>query len=424
MRKEPDIAPPTEIVPRELAIVEQRRKYRLITPLYGGGVNPNEADPITIVRATEIRAQLRFWWRACRGWQFGDNPDAMRSAEGSIWGKAYEKGDQGIPLEQTIQITVSVDSAGRGEPIKPFVMQNGRPRQANNIPGYAAFALQPDEKARREPHPPIPDVRKAVYFTLIISYPTTRRKDIEAALWAWETFGGLGARTRRGFGALHLLAVNDVPYRELPASHRAEVWIKETLADYIEPGNFPAGMPHLSRDMQLVVTPPYNEPIQAWNRLISALYNFRQRKDEGRSVWPEAKAIRAITGKASKNKQPGPQKFPRAAFGLPILFHFTGEGEPADTTLNEITHNNEVKERFASPLILRPLLCGDNRAVGLALILEGSQVDLQHIALEETKNIRHPVQGILTKSEAQKIAGLDGETNVLRAFMHSLKEGR
>ncbi len=182
MRKQPDITPPPAIAPRKLDSIEQRRKYKLITPLYGGGVNPNEADPITIVRATEIRAQLRFWWRACRGWQFGNNPEAMRKEEGAIWGKAYEKGDHGIPLEQTIQIMVSVDSDGRGEPIKPFVMQNGRPRPINGIPGYAAFPLQPDEKERKKTQPHIPYIQKAVYFTLTISYPTARSKDVEAAL--------------------------------------------------------------------------------------------------------------------------------------------------------------------------------------------------------------------------------------------------
>jgi CRISPR-associated protein Cmr1 len=425
MRKEPDITPPADIVPRKLDIIEQRRKYKLITPLYGGGVNPNEADPVSIVRATEIRAQLRFWWRASRGWQFGDDPDAMRNAEGAIWGKAYEKGDQGLPLEQTIQITVSIDTSGRGEPIKPFTIQNGRPRPSNGIPGYAAFPLQPDEKERRKPQPHILDVQKAVSFTLIISYPTTRRKDAEAALWAWETFGGLGARTRRGFGSLHLLAINDIPHREIPAAHQAEAWIKNTLGKYIEPGSFPTGVPHLSGAIQLVVTIPYSDPMQAWNSLIRELQQFRQRKDAaGRSVWPEAEAIRAITGKALKNKQPGPQKFPRAAFGLPIIFHFTGVDEPADTTLQEASNEDEARERFASPLILRPFLCSDNRAVGLALLLEGSQVDLQHLILEDDQKTPHPVRGTLMKSEARQIAGLDGETNVLRAFINSLKDGR
>ena len=213
-------------------------------------------------------------------------------------------------------------------------------------------------------------------------------------------------------------------YKELPVSYRAEAWIKAALEKYIEPGSFPAGTPHLSRTMQLIVTAP-NDPMQVWSSLIRALQQFRQRKDDARrSAWPEAEAIRAITGQTLKNKQPGPRKFPRAAFGLPIIFHFTGDGEPADTTLNEVADNNEVKERFASPLILRPFLCSDNRAVGLALILEGSQVDLQHLALEISGKTPHLVQGLLIKSEAQKIAGLDGETNVLQAFMNSLKDVR
>jgi CRISPR-associated protein Cmr1 len=368
MRKPPDITPPTDITPQKLDIIEQKRSYMLITPLYGGGVKPNEIDPITIVRATEIRGQLRFWWRACRGWKFNGNPTAMKTEEDAIWGKAYKKGDQGIPPEQTIQIVVDADLSQRGEAIKPFYMDRRTPKPTNGIPAYAAFPLQPDQDERKKPNPSIPDLWKGVCFTLTISYPRIRSKEVEAALWAWETFGGIGARTRRGFGALCLSAINHVPYQDLPVSYNVEQWIHTEASKYVEPGNFPDGIPHLSSTMQLVVTPSFENPLWAWNNLINKLRGFRQQKDDNqRSAWPEADAIRTIAGQKTKNMPPGPQKFPRSAFGLPIIFHFTGDNAPADHTLNETDQQGESRERFASPLILRPFLCRDNRAVGLVL---------------------------------------------------------
>ncbi len=412
MRKQPQVSPPETIAPKQPAsVITQVREYQLITPLYGGGVKPTEADPITVVRATEIRGHLRFWWRACRGGKFNGNLKEMKKEEDAIWGKAYEKGDSMIPQEQVIQITVDVDSSRRGEPVKPFIItEKKRPKPSNNIPGYAAFPLQPDrdELKKREPH--VPDVRKGVSFSLTISFPEGRRKDVEAALWAWETFGGLGARTRRGFGALHLLKLDGVSYTGYPFSNNVKKWINEKLINFVEPGVLPAGIPHLSRVAQVAVTSA-DDVMRVWKRLIDNLQSFRQAGRPGRSLWPEAEAIRAIS---SGKDRPPSQKFPRAALGLPIIFHFKDDSDPEDTTLKEA---GEKMERFASPLILRPFLCRDNRAVGLILLLEGSRVDLENLVLEDEDKNKHSVKGTLTKSEAQKIPVLNGETDVLQAFM-------
>ena len=67
MRKPPSITPPPVKQEPNNTTITQVREYELITPLFGGGVNPGEADPVTIIRGTAIRGHLRFWWRACRG---------------------------------------------------------------------------------------------------------------------------------------------------------------------------------------------------------------------------------------------------------------------------------------------------------------------------------------------------------------------
>ena len=43
--------------------------------------------------------------------------------------------------------------------------------------------------------------------------------------------------------------------------------------------------------------------------------------------------------------------FPRAAFGMPIIFHFKDKPDPGDTTLQPA---GKDLDRFASPLVLRP----------------------------------------------------------------------
>ena len=56
---------------------EAGRSYEieLITPIFGGGVEPRVNDPSFPIRTTAIRGQLQFWWRATVG--------AVSDAEGS-----------------------------------------------------------------------------------------------------------------------------------------------------------------------------------------------------------------------------------------------------------------------------------------------------------------------------------------------------
>ena len=57
--------------------------------------------------------------------------------------------------------------------------------------------------------------------------------------------------------------------------------------------------------------------------------------------------------------------YPRAAFGLPIVFHFKDGEDPRDQVLNPVGH-----DRMASPLILRPWFDG-RQYRPVALLLPG-----------------------------------------------------
>lgn len=67
--------------------------------------------------------------------------------------------------------------------------------------------------------------------------------------------------------------------------------------------------------------------------------------------------------------------FPRAEFGLPIVFHFQGQEEPPDTVLYPANGpDGKARERMASPVILKPLVFSDGKAVPLILRLVTSNV--------------------------------------------------
>ena len=143
--------------------------------------------------------------------------------------------------------------------------------------------------------------------------------------------------------------------------------------------------------------------------------NRGQDRTPGRSRWPEAEAIRQITGrrlpKHAKLSDPV-HKFPRAAFGMPIIFHFKDHrvGDPKDTHLQP-----EGKERRASPLILRPIRDGDEYR-GLALVLTEHGRSSEPIELRHD-NRRTSVKVALDPAEARLIKPLNGNPDPLDAFL-------
>jgi len=414
MRKQPD-SPPPPTTPKEIdKVIAQEREYKLITPLFGGGVNPGETDPVNLIRGTEIRGQLRFWWRACRGGQFDSDLAKMKKAEDELWGAAYKKGEETPLQEQTVQI--AIEKLNPGSSIELFD-KRGKPVRELDVPTYAAFPLQPSDANKQAGNPP-KAVQKDVTFKLIISFPKAQKMEVESALWAWETFGGIGGRTRRGFGALHLLKVNGLNNSDVPSSRDVRDWIEKKLNTYVTSSKFPENLPHLSTNSQFKVTKDLRDTLSVWHYLIKRLYGFRQDGRPERSNWPEARAIKQGAYKRDTNQNSFINKFPRAAFGLPIIFHFVGpkRSVPEDTTLQ-----GDKIERLASPLILRPLLCKDERAVGLALLLEGPPIPPGGLRLiEKGSNKEHAVDAILTQSEANTIPILRGETDVLQAFLKYL----
>jgi len=419
MRKPPKVECPKEFPQRkELDIISQVRKYELITPLFGGGVKAGkadpittsggvkagEADPITTIRGSSIRGQLRFWWRACRGGEFA-NLKAMKDREDEIWGTA-SKDKKGEKPASKVQVFVDAETTNKGVELL---------HSAKDINPYVAFPLRQENKKLRD----------NITFTLNIEYPKNIRSDVEAALWAWETFGGVGARTRRGFGAISL-------ERKENSTKDVENSIRAGLKEHvIDSANWPKDVPHLSHKLEFKILPTtFVSGKEASNILISKLKIFRQQRNgnQGRSRWPEPDAIRRLTGQhlVNRDKDHKPthpvNKFPRAAFGLPIIFHFKDRSDPQDTTLAL-----KNSDRFASPLILRPIRCS-NGYIGLAMILEGTQQAINNQVVLKADNWNQPknVQINLTEQEALKITKSNGspllnkETNILKAFLDFL----
>ncbi|ABX03346.1 type III-B CRISPR module RAMP protein Cmr1 [Herpetosiphon sp.] len=466
---------PSAFTVGEHTYITETRSYRLITPLFGGGVKAGVNDPITPIRASGIRGQLRFWWRAIRGGGYRSIDD-LRAKEAQIWGSANtsfssekerededsgnlvdDKNQENNKLKNIIPIQISVEISSDGEEKYPYVMKknaigNYNPEPiSSTAPAYASFPLKPEMNAIRKygPKTPINPIRNKIIFRLKITYYQHHKLEIQAALWAWEMFGGVGGRTRRGFGSITQCDSDNKPQN----AESVAQWLKQNIKNYTEDiskrgFNWINDIPNIVESInesKFFCSSKGLNGIRIWNNMINTLQKFRHQRNQygkkfGRNHWPEPDFIREITGEQSNDHQEAiikVDKFPRAAFGLPIIFHFINRKDkknpnaprdPYDTTLVP-----KGFERFSSPLIIKIIQCADESYVGIALILSKTQVPNQLQLKKGGTPLLNPndqtedFQHLLTPNEAQQIKQIEANkasgsllnqgTDILKAFL-------
>jgi len=393
-----------EFQPQWPSLYKEVREYELLTPLVGGGAQPLEPDPVTVVRASSIKGQLRFWWRAIRGWKARGDLQKLRDLEEKYFGSVGEEGRQG-PSPVVLRVIP------RSEP-KPKEAWETRTKPTEIAPGYLSFPLQPQRGGV-----PSGKVILNVKFALEIQLRPPKglsleelKREVHAALWAWETFGGVGARTRRGFGAVVRLRT-DGSYAQRTAE-QVQDQIKEKLRQYVEDTQWPAGVPHLTPNSPVAVVQ------ESWKKVAEQYRRFRQSRGSGgrgKSLWPEPKTIRMLRKNPTKTG-----KFPRGQLGLPIIFHFK---EKEDEVYNSILKpKSKEYDRLASPLIFRPIA----EEMTVVAVLQGSREVPGGVQLEfnmDQTSVDVEVQ--LDKGEAAKIRVLNGQTDVVQAaFDHLTRRHR
>jgi len=344
-----------------------REEYSVttITPIYGGGVEAGVIDSEMPIRASAIRGQLRFWWRLLAT-QKGGESKAVYSAESDLWGAMSESSD-----DKSSPVVVRI-IAGEFETQECRSVYNSKPSLK-----YAMFSAEDNTEVIKPGFCfklSVRLFRKKVMGddgTLIDEpdemYLQKKNDVIEALRW-WASFGGIGSRTRRGLGSVFVHGLDPVILDEV-----------------------------VSQGMTIRKKQATKNATEAWNSAITAMYNIRQagmigrnkgsdpgKKNKlGRSFWPEADSIRKLTGRNANGKHKPEHKalisFPRAAFGMPIIFEIRGEAEPEKTELTPLGY-----ERMASPIILKAMAVGDGMYAPIALCLPTTHIGYINVSLKYT----------------------------------------
>lgn len=412
--------------------------FRFITPVFGGGVqvdgHKKPFDPVTPVRVPSIRGQLRLWWRAVNPRGCEDS-EQLAKAEAVVFGEAAKPGgvqSKGLSIrvlkqpENPAEMQAFFSEPNRAQ--KGWVVKSMQPGV-----GYGAFPLRDDRKEIRFPtsheHGTLWNYGDQEW-RIELSFDTSDRMldDVAAALWAWSHFGGLGGRTRRGFGAI------DCKECSQPISSIEDGWDRWKLSEAHEVSWGHLRGRHQEQCAQGRTS--YPSGLDALERLLARFQQFRQgvgngrnsgdKGRPGRSRWPEPDEIRRLTNCKADNHAPvhPVSKFPRAVFGTPIIFHFKDhdkrrpdaeDADPADSTLNPLSTG-----RFASPLILRPTL-ENGRYVARAVRLHGTMPST--FALTMGKTTYNGLSARLTTQEANLVTPLGGEADPIARYFKLLRNG-
>ena len=326
-------------------------RCRLVTPMYGGGVQAAIPDIKMPIRAAAIRGQLRFWWRLLAKQKWNLQGEDLHQAEWALWG-GMETNDT---KEQASKVFLRVKEIKfKGKPVEILLRDALTDLFTEYAPHYALFPARPAQGQAPSIRLFKPDLKWELHWRLAASASENDKQQVLETLRWWVMFGGVGARTRRGCGAF---IVETCSIQEI----MQPISVEEAQA---------AGC-------RLVMRQEKGSAKKAWEEAVERLWDFRQKPNigrnqknnghPGRSRWPEPDAIRRITNRHAANHQPehlAGNIFPRAMFGMPIIFHFMGGGEPADMQLLP-----KGKERMASPIIIRPIWQGGEQWVAGALLL-------------------------------------------------------
>lgn len=164
----------------------------VITPMFISGANPEEVE----LRAPSIKGALRFWWRALYGQQFS-SLEEMRNKEGEIFGNTEKKSNVKIFVDGFNNFHISEQNLTNG---KPYTVKNHN----LSIFDYLAYGVcEYDINAKKNKYKR-KHIKPASQFTLHLEFTNKNEFSdyILGALSCLNAFGGLGAKSRNGFGSI------------------------------------------------------------------------------------------------------------------------------------------------------------------------------------------------------------------------------
>jgi len=342
-------------------------KFRIVTPLFMSGADRERAE----LRAASIRGILRFWWRALALGHCEGSWEDVRKAEFDLFGSSTT-GQSRVHLSlsapdqsEKMQKIGNLLKDSSGNVLGPgarylgygVILPLDKKDERGKVTNRLGEALRPYLQAPLEG-----DLR--LYLR-----PTTYRKSsgnldkkadlLEGALKAMGLIGGLGSRSRRGFGSFTLLKLKRDGVLKYEAPKNVEDYIA-SLRSFFQ--TYVKAIPEIpdytafNQDTRVYLLATGKDPLQLLDEIGQAMQMYRS--------WGRNNMV---------NDDPAEQNFDddhdnmrdalfapareyprRVAFGLPHNYYFSSERTNFSKPVIEIYPEKKDRrhDRRASPLFI------------------------------------------------------------------------
>ncbi|HEU24509.1 type III-B CRISPR module RAMP protein Cmr1 [Athalassotoga sp.] len=369
----------------------------VISPMFAHGSDPKVFE----LRATEIKGGLRFWFRTALSSKLKDNIPTLKFIESYIFGDTSQKS----------KVIISVDSnlSSKSKPIESFQKFSMGNNSIKIDPiKYIAFGMYGKPK-----DPQWKSYADSGTFKINFSFFSANQDGslnqkevqriesiVDSVIFLYSTFGGIGARTDKGFGSFQVKSIQFNPENLAQMSKDAVENIYQKSKEIFESIN-PKERQNLNFnpiEFKGLPSYPFFDPQKSITfgaiELSGRDYN-QALSMVGQKYYRLRRSLEKDSYFKSTYTKPD-YKAKRALLGLPILYQLP----PPTITLNISSEKKDVPGRKTSPLhmslkkynskyymvyaFLEAAICSDGKLIAIEKLGKNEKEDKES---EEKKRI-------------------------------------
>ena len=326
--------------------------YRVITPLFCAGIDQTRPE----LRLSSFKGVLRFWWRALSWSRCDSNLAAIRAAEDSLFGSA-EGGQSRVSMRLAAP-------SPKPSTVEDVLRVPGTNKVVGEGARYLGYGVMESFDGKNTKAGRLTRGRRCLQapfdFTVqlrIRKLEPTVSESLTNALVAVGTLGGMGAKSRKGYGSLVLqtLRIDDGERWRRP---RTAQGLRDSIASLAVgrmdgTASYPDYTALSAQSRHLVLTSNGRQPMELLNLVGRELVRYRSWGHRG-NVLPGVGREKNFEDDHDLMKQvpSGHRNHPRRiAFGLP---HNYGRRES-----QRVEPYDKQLDRRASPLFIHIHECDD-----------------------------------------------------------------
>ena len=337
--------------------------YRVVTPMFCGGAEPDKRAEL---RPSSFKGVLRFWWRALAWSRLGGDLGQIKQQEDALFGSA-DGGQSSVSMR--LVPGSKRESVAAGEVLTVSQSGGGPIGEGARYLGFGVMeAFGSRRKGTKAGELTRPCLRSPFEFTVRMLVRDGERNErnhsnqsasLEDALVCLGTHGGMGAKSRKGYGSLVIRSLRvDGEQRWRPPQTISE--FGDSLTD-LRRNHDAAEQPEytalFAQTRQVLVPSDKNESMELLDLVGRELMRYRSWGRNGQVFGHDSEKKfqddHDLMKGGYRNRHPR-----RIAFGLP---HNYGSGRDKQVRPWEF-------DRRASPLFIHIHECGDTPVAVLSFL--------------------------------------------------------